>query len=84
MPFYSSETSFAEGLLVGSVCQQLDIRVITLCGSLSNGPGSIPAVRALCSLKTLSVTSVLFEYGFLHVSTSKREIPKLKMSAFGS
>ena len=63
--------------MVGSVCQQLDIRVITFFGSLGNGPGRIPAIRALFSLNGLSVTSVLFEYGFLHERTSNNEIPKL-------
>ena len=46
MTFNSSDTSFEEGLILGSVFQQLDIKVFNLCGSLGNGPGRIPASRA--------------------------------------
>ena len=82
----SCDTSNAEGLIVGSVCQHLDIRVITISGSLGNGPGRSPFTRASCNLNILFVKSLLFvfEYGFMHVRTSEKETPKLYISTFGS
>ena len=77
MTFNSSDTSLAEGLVVGSVCQQLDIKVITVFGSLGIGPGRNPPVTADITLNGLFISSFLFENGFMHVRTSKNEIPKL-------